>query len=217
MAGIMDTIGPAQNVGALSSSSGGGTTIGKLIHSLTQKNVVPTHFLILYFDWRKVGEPGSEARKSFVKIQSYIRNEFFAQVNNVKFSHNLGYEDTLSVTWHSCNSRSSHLYYANTGCGDDAVRVLTRKLLNQAVLNICRFMTMELADAPFQLSYITTKNLSQSVRLGDDGDAIRDDAAEAIDTGARLLHAPAAESAPAAAAAAAAASSPSAASASMSD
>lgn len=162
----MDSIGPIQK----GDGGKGATTLAKLVGGIRQSDVKPTHFLVVFFDYSKLMPGCMGNKKKSSTICGKVRERFFAEIDRKRFTRRFpGDDDDVTISWSSFNASSSCVYYARSRLADDVVEFLTRLQIKLAFQSILRTMGWdELEQAPFQINFITTKNLNYRVRLNED-------------------------------------------------
>lgn len=138
-----------------------GNTFARLVRTLQQNDIRPTHFLIVQMTYH-ASLPNH--------LRSRVQPALFNFVNDHRYQKELnGPDDVVSITWKSPNQGSSMIYYATSRLDETYVRQLTDELLAKAHASILQKTDLKVGN--FQMSYIVAKNLNYAVNLANGDEA----------------------------------------------
>ncbi|PRP85602.1 hypothetical protein PROFUN_06391 [Planoprotostelium fungivorum] len=143
-----------QQLGEVENARGSGVTISRFIREIRERQIQPTHFLMVNFVFsRKLGS-GQQQR---------IRQRAFSLINGRRFVRRMADDDEIHISWKSFNHTSSALYYAVSRYEETYVKQMTKALLGAVYTEIQQEEALELTD--FGINYITTKNLEFTINI----------------------------------------------------
>jgi len=146
----MDAIGRVEQIPKA------GNTLAKLVRSIEERKIIPTHFLILQFTYHANLEK---------KFKQSIPTTFFENLNGkpyrVQFSEVPG--DSGEITWSSENIYQSSIFWTTSRLEETYVKQMTRGLLRKVFNEVHE--KLHLNPGNFQLSMLINKNLSHVIDI----------------------------------------------------